>query len=168
MVLAAVSAGAVAGVLVLVKPFAGGTATSPGLVRRSYPNLGFALSVPKSWVDTPVGAAQGVSFTDRAAPPGRGFRVLLQTPTLAAAQATVVSEIHRPPAGRDPIAVNDGLVVGGYRAFRYTFGQGNAYYEEWWIQRTGGTYRIDIWAPVTAQNEVGSTGDRVVRTFEQL
>jgi hypothetical protein len=156
----------VAGVLFVVKPFGPGNAQqTSGLVRFTYLNLGFAISVPQGWRDAPIGAAQGVSFGNPAVP-GRGIRVLLDNAPLAAAQNAVVNEIRRPPAEKDPIAINDGLTVGGSAAFRYTYGLGGTYFEQWWVQRNGGTYRIDIWAPATAQAEVGPLGDRVVHTFK--
>jgi hypothetical protein len=94
--------------------------------------------------------------------------VFAQPTTLAAAEKAIVAEIRRPPAGRDPIAVNDGLTVRGRLAFRYTFGEAGAYNEQWWISGRSGTFRIDIWAPVASQSDVGALGDRVVRTFEVL
>src|SRR5205807_5034906 len=129
-----------------------------------YPSLGFAVSVPKSWVASTIGVAQGVSFNDPASKDAsrRGFRVLLQPSSLGAAQNSVLGEIRRPPAGKDPIAVNNGLAVGGNRAFRYTYGMGDTYVEQWWIERTGGTFRVDIWTPASEQSTAG-VGDRVLR-----
>jgi hypothetical protein len=117
-----------------------------------------------------IGVAEGVSFSDPSSKDGarRGFRVLLQPSSLAAAQKTVAGEIRRPPASKDPIAVNNGLVIDGNRAFRYTYGMGDVYVEQWWIERTGGTFRVDIWTPASEQNSIAGVGDRVVRTFEVL
>src|SRR5439155_12370517 len=91
----------------------------------------------------------------------RGFRVLVQPSTLAAARNSVTAEIRRPPTGKDPIAINNGLIVGGYRAFRYTYGQDGTYVEQWWIERTGGSFRVDIWMPASEQG--AAVGDRVIR-----
>jgi hypothetical protein len=162
----------VAGVLIAVKPFEPvPTVTDGGLARHSYAVLGFAVSVPSNWTDraTTVGGSRGVAFSDSSHNASQqGLRVLVESASLAAAENAITAEIRRPPAGKDPIAVNDALVVGGRRAFRYTFEYAKTYYEQWWVERPGGTFRVEFAAPVTNQHEAGLVADRVVRTFAVL
>jgi hypothetical protein len=171
-VIAAVSGIVVAAVLLVAKPFSPERdPATVGLVRRVYPSLGFDISVPRSWKDAPttVGGARGIAFTDSGKDAARdGFRVLAMTTSLQEAQAAVVAEIRRPPGDKDPIAINEGLRVGGRRAFRYTFGSGSSYIQQWWVERPGGTLLLQMWTPVASQREASVLSDRVVETLHVI
>jgi hypothetical protein len=159
LLLIAVVAGAlVAGGLLALEAFAPRSQAPFDLVHRSYPALGFSVSRPSAWRETQaentvtIGQPNGV----------RGFRVVVEKQTLAAAHMVVSASIRRPPRGVEPIGLSDAVSVDSRPAFRYTFYAGGRYVQQWWIERPGGTFRFEFWS---AQNDAGALAEQIVATF---
>ena len=162
LVIAVVAGVVVAGGLLALELFAPRSEAPFDLVHRSYPALGFSLSRPNNWVESLHGATLVVSEPDGAA---RGIRVVAERKTLAAAHSAVSGEMRKPPGSRDPIALSDAMSVDGHAAFRYSFAEGGRFVEQWWIERPGGTFRVEFWAPQSAERDEGLFAGQIIATF---
>ena len=144
------------------------------LVRESFPDKDFAISVPEGWdvrnedvdgkpgvaVFEPVGAAED----DRL----RRFNIVGITRSFD--RARELAEDRAPASARDyeEIDITDGLRLDGRRAFRHRYADGEEYREEWWVQRGEGTHRIEFASPMSRREESAILFVRIARTFDVL
>jgi hypothetical protein len=166
LVIAIVAGLLVAGGLLALEAFAPRPAAPFDLVHRSFPAIGFSISRPPNWTESVqrVRGHQAVVFTE----PGgtrRGFHVISEQSTIAKARTAIIAGAKHPSKGRDPIGLTDSLSVGGHRAFRYTFTEGGTFTQQWWIQRPGGVFLVELWAPDSDVEGAGQLGDRIIETF---
>jgi hypothetical protein len=162
MVVIAVVAGVlVTGGLLALEVFAPRSQAPFDLVHRSYPALGFSLSRPSTWRETVRGTVVTIAEPDNA----RGFRVVVEKQTLAAAHVSVAAQVRRPPAGIDPISLSDAVTVDAQSAFRYTFNSGGRYVQQWWIARPGGTFLFEFSTGQGAEADAGKLAEQIVETF---
>ena len=162
LVVGVVAGVVVAGGLLALELFAPRSEAPFDLVQRSYPALGFSLSRPNNWVESLRGTTLVVSEPNGGA---RGIRVVAEGKTLAAAHIAVSAEMRKPPRSKDPIALSDAMAVDGHAAFRYSFDEGDRYVEQWWIDRPGGTFRVEFWAPRSAERDAGLLAAQIIATF---
>jgi hypothetical protein len=136
------------------------------LVHRAFPAEGFSVSRPSTWTESTrrVAGNPAVVFTEPGGT-GRGFRVIAEHTTLAKARAAIVAGAGHPSKGSDPIGITDSLTVDGNHAFRYTFTGGGTFTQQWWIERPGGVFLVEFWAPDSDEQGAGQLGDRIVETF---
>jgi len=162
VVIAIVAGLLVAGGLLALELFAPRSQAPFDLVHRSYPAFGFSLSRPNNWQESVHG--ESVAFAE---PHGgaHGFRVVVERRTLAAAHVLVSGEMRKPPRSKDPIALSDAVTVDGSAAFRYSFDQGGRFVEQWWIDRPGGTFRVEFWAPQSGERDAGRLSEQIIATF---
>lgn len=165
LVLIAVVAGVlVAGGLLALEVFTPRPAAPVDLIHRSFPSLGFSVSRPPDWkeVSRRVGGNPGVVFSPG---PSRGFSVSSVPTTLARARVAVAREMRNPPANKRPIGVTDDVAVDSRDAFLYTLVQDAQYRQQWWVERPGGVFRIEFWAPEYNQRDAGELAQHIVDSF---
>lgn len=164
VIIALVAGLLVAGGLLGLELFAPRASINVDLVHRSFPELGFSVSRPAAWKETlrRVEGNPGVVFSPAAA---QGFSVAVSRTSLVAARTAVGREMRRPPSNTEPIAVTDDLVVDSHDAFRYTFIRDGQYRQQWWVERPGGSFRIEFWAPEYNQRDAGEIAQHIIDTF---
>lgn len=164
IVIALVAGVLVAGGLLALELFAPRPAAPFDLVHRSVPDLGFSVSRPATWIESSrrVGPDQVLAFTE---PNGsRGFRVVVGKTPFAQARAAVANEIRRPPAGTNPIST-DNVTVDGRPAIRYALIKNGQYRQHWWVERSGGVFRVEFWGPEWNQRETEELAVHIIETF---
>jgi hypothetical protein len=121
-------------------------------VHRSFPALGFSLSRPNAWSEssTRVGGRPAVVFTE----PGGllSFRVVVDVVTLSRARTTIAGEAST-------------VAVGGSPAIRNSFALGGTLVQQWWVQRPGGTFRLEFFAPEDDATDARRLAADVVGSF---
>jgi hypothetical protein len=149
--------------------FALSRSSADRLVRRSMPALGFAVSAPRDWTEHIAmdKGVRSVAFANNHAQSesAQDFRVVIEPSSLEEAARLVVAGMRHPLAGRDPIGVEEALKVSGRRAFRYTYDEGDLYVQQWWIERSGGTFLVEFRSPTVGEHEATMLAERIVYTF---
>lgn len=161
-----------AGLLALELVAPGGLPTEEVELRaQSFPGLGFAVSHPVGWTveSSPVEALDAVSFTDPRRQDGasrRGFRVVADSVPLERVRNEVEELFRRKRADYRKITITDGLELAGEQALRHIFRDGGLIFEQWWVPREGGTFRIEFWAPASEQEVANAENGRILETFQ--
>lgn len=139
------------------------------LEERSFAQLGFAVSHPAGWTvaSSRAGGLDAVEFTDPTQPSQRGFRVVVDDVPLGRVRDEVEELYRRRRADYRAIAMTDGR-VGGRPAVRHVFLDSGLAYEQWWVERTGGTHRIELWSAEREAEDATVLYERIVRSFEAL
>jgi hypothetical protein len=170
-----VAIGLVAGLLVavgllsleLVGP---GPALDPGdvdLQEQEFDDLGFVISSPVGWSVRRgrVERLQGVTFIDATeAGQRRGFRVVLDKLSLREVNRHLASLVRN--RDYDRISADSGVEVGGQPALEHVYTQGGLRFEQWYVERPGGSYRIEFWAPMDATEQASTVDAQILDTFE--
>ncbi len=143
------------------------------LVREGFPDLKFAIQVPRGWdvLNETVSGKQSVSFREPASenPSGdRSFQVSLHEASFATVRSDV--EARAPSSAKDykRISIVGGLKLDDRKALRHLYTDGDEYREAWWVQRGKGTYRIEFRSPVAKREEAALLNVRIARTFDVL
>lgn len=159
-----VAVGLIALELVVQRP-----APPSGLVSRSYPALGFAISEPEGWdvsqVDLPHPVVEFFEPDIDTVAGKRGFRVALEPSTLQQARKAVADDIRRGGRNYKLVGVSAGLAADGQPAFRYEYSSDETYVQQWWVTRPGGTFRIEFWGPSSDRDDTDALAARVLDTF---
>jgi hypothetical protein len=144
------------------------------LEREGFPDLEFAIAVPDGWdVRTErIGGRPAVRFLEPGGSGGdsrlREFHVVVEEDSFD--RARELADRRAPPstANYDEIAIVDGLRIDGRRTFRHTYTDDDEYREAWWVERGGGTYRIEFVGSVSRREESAQLNVRIARTFDVL
>jgi hypothetical protein len=98
----------------------------------------------------------------------RAFDVIGEKATLADARR----EAEEAVAGRfedyTKVAIEEGLAVSGRPAFRHEFVVSGLRYDQWWVEREGGTFRITFWEPAADHPTANALNRKILATFEIL
>jgi len=164
LVVAVVGGVIVAGGLLALEAFAPRRAPSVDLVHRSFPALGFSVSRPANWTESSPRDGTAIVFT-APAPDTRQFRVAVEAATLNHARLVIMADMSHPAVGRKPIGVSDPISVGGKPALRYAFTESGRLVQQWWVERPGGTFRLEFVSPRSVQRQAEPLAARIVDTF---
>jgi hypothetical protein len=142
------------------------------LAHRAYADLGFTVSVPANWQESrrivEEGRAGVLHFdptTGTVARPRRAVDVIIEIAALPDVRRGVVEIFSKRFKEYRQIRIVDGLDVGGRAAFRHEFLAEGLRYDQWWIERTGGTFRVTFWAPIEEFPGAGALNDQIIATF---
>lgn len=137
------------------------------LEERSFERLGFAISYPTGWsVGTEgTGVVESVSFTDPDEPSQRGFRVVLEDVALDRVREDVEDRYRLRRPGYRLIGMTDEEVA-GRPTVRHVFADEGLVFEQWWVERPEGTFRIELWSPERDAELAADVHDRIVRSFD--
>jgi hypothetical protein len=172
-----VAVGLVAGLVValgllaleLVGPGSGLDSGDPSLQRQTFDDLGFAISYPSGWTlqTARVQRLRAVTVVDPLeARAQRGFRVALDTVSLRQAESGVRSLSRDGRRTYQRISIDAAVEVAGAPALEHIYSSGGLRFEQWYVARAGGTYRIEFWAPVARAEEASTVNARVLDSFE--
>jgi hypothetical protein len=147
--------------------------TSPvALVELAYGDLGFTLSVPSGWQESRRTVEEGRTgvlhfdpATGTAQRPRRAVDVIVEIAALPDVRRGVVDIFSKRFKEYRQIRIVDGLTLSGRSAFRHEFLAEGLRYDQWWIERTGGTFRITFWAPIEEFPGAGALNDQIITTF---
>jgi hypothetical protein len=135
------------------------------------PALGVAVAVPGDWTERMaiVKGTRGIAFSNEQhrSDSAEKLLVIVDGSSLREAVLEVVTNMRHPPAGTDPIALAEGVVLSGRPAIRYTFDEGDQYVQQWWIARPGrsGTFFMEFRSSTATEHEATLLADRILRTF---
>lgn len=131
-------------------------ASSVALVERAFPDLGFAVSHPATWISSRRTIEEGrvaALFRDPESGtrerPERAFDVISENVSLSEARGRVEEDFRARFPGYAKIGITDGLQAAGRPAFRHEFFVERLRYVQWWIERDGGSLRVTFWGPRT-------------------
>lgn len=141
------------------------------LAEASYPDLGFAVSYPRGWRSARRTIEQGrsaVLFRDptsgEASAPQRAFDVIAESVPLAQAREGVEGTFRGRFRDYTLIGLFD-ATVGGRPAFRHEFFASGLRFEQWWVERPDGTFRLTFWQPRTDPHASSELNARIAATF---
>ena len=154
---------------------AGPTGTEPvQLVERAYADLGFALSVPASWQEYRRVVEEGrnavLNFdpaTGTQARPRHAVDVIPEVGAITDVRQGVEQVFSQRFKQYQKVRIVDGLTVGGRAAFLHEFLAEGLRYDQYWIERTGGSFRVTFWAPIEDFPAAGALNDQMIATFRQ-
>jgi hypothetical protein len=142
------------------------------LVERAHADLGYKLSVPSTWQESTrtveEGRAAVLNFdpaTGTVAVPRRAVDVILEVAKIADVRQGVEDVFAKRFKQYQKIRIVDGLTVGGRPAFRHEFLAEGLRYDQYWIERTGGSFRVTFWAPIEEFPGAGAINDQIIATF---
>lgn len=144
------------------------------LDRESFPSLDFAIRAPRGWEvrEGTVGGRPAVVVrepaTDEPAGELREFGVFVEKRSFDRARELADERIPASAEDYDEIGIIDGLTVDGRSAFRHLYTDEDEYIEDWWIERGGGTFRLEFSSPISRREESAQLNVRIARTFDVL
>lgn len=149
--------------LELVRPSSG--LHSVSLESATFEELGFAVGYPAGWTVQP-GRHQrrdAVTFLDPSRS-DRGFRVLVDD--LSLEQARERTEARSGDRGYELIGIDPSAEIGEVNALEHIYNEDGLHHEQWYVERPGGTFRIDFWAPAGRAEEASALNAQIVDSFE--
>lgn len=137
------------------------------LTQRSFPGLGFAVSHPVEWTVEAgrLRRLDAVSFADPERVTRRGFRVIVDGVSMQRVRGEVEALFRRERPGYRKLGITDELELAGRPALRHVFIDGPLVFEQWWVTRNGGTFRIEFWAPEGEREGANAENGRILETF---
>jgi hypothetical protein len=152
--------------------------SSPGpqpLGERTYADIGFSMSVPGNWTESRHTVEGGLSavlnFDPSSGPatkPKRAVDVIAEVAMIADVRGGVVDIFSRRFEQYRQIRLIDDLSVGGRAAFKHEFLAEGLRYDQWWVERDGGSFRITFWGPIDQFPAAGVLNDEIIATFKQF
>jgi hypothetical protein len=150
------------------------TPSPPVLVPSSFADLGFAVGYPRGWRygrRTVEEGRSGVLYRDPASGAAsnatRAFDVIPEAVSLTNARADVEATFRQRYADYAKLAIEDGATVDGRAAFRHRFATGGLVFDQWWIERGNGTFRVTFWSP-RDDEQAGARNANILTTFRIL
>jgi hypothetical protein len=150
------------------------TQTGLPLHETSYPDLGFNISVPGSWTERKHSVEGGLiavlhfdPLSGDPAKPKRGVDVIVEKAQIADVRRGVVDIFSRRFTEYRQIRLVDDITVDGKPAFKHEFLAEGLRYDQWWVSRDGGSYRITCWGPINEFPAAGAVNDQILASFRQ-